>query len=524
MAKKLELDQSKLAKYHELWSMGVNPYPYTFNLTHHAKEINTKFAKLNIGEHAEESVAVAGRIMLQRVMGKASFAHIQDQSGKLQLYLAQDILGEESYKIFAKKIDIGDIIGVEGTVFKTKTGEVTVEVKRLQLLSKSLLSMPEKFHGLKDKELRYRQRYVDLFMNPETREVFVKRSLMLESIRQFFKEKAFMEVETPALQVVYGGANARPFVTHINAWDMRMFLSISPEPYLKRLLVGGFERVFTICKNFRNEDVDHTHNPEFTMLECYQAYVDYHKMMEYMEQIYERAALALNGTTKVKHLYKGQEVVIDFKAPWRRLSMLDALKEYGNIDAYKMSREDLLDLVSQHGIEFDGDFTWGLGVQLLFEELAEEHLIQPTHIIDHPKESTPLCKAHRDDPRLIERFESFCLGAELCNAYSELNDPVLQRKLLEEQAAQLRAGNEEALPMDEDFVNAIEYGMVPAGGLGFGIDRMAIMLTGVESIRDVIFFPTMKPLPEEEEKKEELKKEEKRSEHQKKVHSDVEEV
>jgi len=326
------------------------------------------------------------------------------------------------------------------------------------------------------------------------------------------------------LQVVYGGANARPFVTHINAWDMRMFLSISPEPYLKRLLVGGFERVFTICKNFRNEDVDHTHNPEFTMLECYQAYVDYHKMMEYMEQIYERAALALNGTTKVKHLYKGQEVVIDFKAPWRRLSMLDALKEYGNIDAYKMSREDLLDLVSQHGIEFDGDFTWGLGVQLLFEELAEEHLIQPTHIIDHPKESTPLCKAHRDDPRLIERFESFCLGAELCNAYSELNDPVLQRKLLEEQAAQLRAGNEEALPMDEDFVNAIEYGMVPAGGLGFGIDRMAIMLTGVESIRDVIFFPTMKPLPEEEEKKEELKKEEKRSEHQKKVHSDVEEV
>ncbi|MEK6938405.1 MAG: lysine--tRNA ligase, partial [Nanoarchaeota archaeon] len=366
--------------------------------------------------------------------------------------------------------------------------------------------MPEKFHGLKDVELRYRQRYVDLFVNPESREVFAKRSKMVKVIREFFYEKGFLEMETPTLQPIYGGANAKPFVTHINAWNMKMFLSISPELYLKRLVVGGFEKVFTICKNFRNEDADTTHNPEFTMLECYQAYVDYNTMMELMEQVYERACFAINGTTRVKHTHKGQEVELDFKAPWPRLSMLDALHKYGGIDARNMSKEDILDLVSQHNINFDGEFSWGLGVQLLFEHLAEEHLIQPVHIIDHPKESTPLCKVHREDTRLIERFESFCLGAELCNAYSELNDPILQRKLLEEQAAQLRAGSDEAHPMDEDFINCIEYGMPPTGGLGFGIDRMAIMLTGVESIRDVILFPTMKPIAEDVPKKDEHQK------------------
>jgi lysyl-tRNA synthetase class 2 len=284
---------------------------------------------------------------------------------------------------------------------------------------------------------------------------------------------------------------------------MRMFLSVSPELYLKRLLVGGFEKVFTICKNFRNEDVDTTHNPEFTMLECYQAYVDYETMMEYMEQLYERASIAVNGTTVVKHNYNGKEVLVDFKAPWKRLTMIQAIKEYAKIDVAEMSKEDLLDVISEHNIDFDGEFSWGLGVQLLFEELVEEHLIQPTHIIDHPRESTPLCKLHREDSRLIERFESFCLGTEMCNAYSELNDPILQRELLEEQAKQLRAGADEAHPMDEDFVNAMEYGMPPAGGLGFGVDRMAIFLTGVESIRDVILFPTMKPIKEDGDKKKE---------------------
>ncbi|MFH0701608.1 MAG: lysine--tRNA ligase [Candidatus Woesearchaeota archaeon] len=506
MVKKLELDQSKLARYHELWQSGINPYPYSFQHTYHAVQIQNKFANLNVGEHAEEKVSVAGRLMLQRVMGKASFAHILDQSGKLQVYLSQDNLGEEVYKLFTKKSDIGDIVGITGTVFKTKTGEITVEAKSYQMLCKSLLPMPEKFHGLKDVELRYRQRYVDLFVNPESREVFTKRSKMVKVIREFFYEKGFLEMETPTLQPIYGGANAKPFVTHINAWNMKMYLSISPELYLKRMIVGGFEKVFTICKNFRNEDADTTHNPEFTMLECYQAYVDYNTMMELMEQVCERACFAINETTTVKHTYKGQEVTLDFKAPWPRLSMLDALHKYGGIDARNMSKEDVLDLVSQHNIDFDGEFSWGLGVQLLFEHLAEEHLIQPVHIINHPKESTPLCKVHREDTRLIERFESFCLGAELCNAYSELNDPILQRKLLEEQAAQLRAGSDEAHPMDEDFINCIEYGMPPTGGLGFGIDRMAIMLTGVESIRDVILFPTMKPIVEDVPKKDEHQK------------------
>ncbi len=501
-----KLDPSKLSKLHELWAMGVNPFPYTFTQTHHAKELQQKYAALEVAQHTQDLVSVAGRMLLQRVMGKASFATLQDQSGKIQVYFSQDDLGEEVYKIFSKKTDLGDIIGVSGVIFKTKTGEVTVEAKSFQLLCKSLLLLPEKYHGLKDIELRYRQRHVDLFVNPESKEVFVKRSKMLETIQQFFRERGFMEVETPTLQSIYGGANAKPFETYINAWDMKMFLSISPELYLKRLVVGGFEKVFTICKNFRNEDADTTHNPEFTMLECYQAYVDYNTMMEYMEQIYEKSCMAINGTTQVKHNYKGQEVIVDFKAPWRRLSMLDALKEYGKIDASRMSKEDVMKLVSQHCLDFEGDFSWGLGVQLLFEHLVENKLIQPVHITDHPLESTPLCKRHRKDARLIERFESFCLGAELCNAYSELNDPLLQRKLLEEQAKQLHAGAEEAHPMDEDFVNAIEYGMPPTGGLGFGIDRMAVVLTGVESIRDVIFFPTMKPVVEEEERKKEEKK------------------
>ena len=506
MVKKLSLDENKLKKLQELQQMGVNAYPYTYNQTHHANEIQEKYASIIKEEHTEDTVSVAGRIMLRRVMGKASFISLQDQSGKVQLYLTQDILGEEQYQIFAKKTDVGDIIGVEGKIFRTKMGEITVEVASAKMLCKSLLMLPEKFHGLKDIELRYRQRYVDLFVNPETKETFMKRSKMIKVIRDFFDEKGVIEVETPTLQTIYGGANAKPFITHINTWDMPMFLSISPELYLKRLLVGGFERVFTICKNFRNEDVDTSHNPEFTMLEIYQAYADYRTMMEYLEQVYEKACLAVNGTTKVKHNYKGEEVVIDFKAPWKRMTMLDAIKHYANIDASKMSEAHLQNLIEDSNIKYEGNFSWGLGVQLLFEEYVEEKLVQPIHIIDHPKESTPLCKLHPKDERLIERFESFCLGMELCNAYSELNDPILQRKLLEEQAKQLRGGAGEAHPMDEDFINAMEYGMPPAGGLGFGIDRMAVVLLEQASIRDVILFPTMKPWVEEEGKEEKDKK------------------
>lgn len=500
MVKKVNIDTNKLQKLQELGAAGINPYPYTYNQSHHAKNVNETYSSLQNAEHTDVTVSVAGRIMLKRVMGKASFFHIEDQTGRIQIYLTQDNLGN-SYDLLTKKTDLGDIIGIEGHVFKTKLGEVTVEAKSAVILCKSLIVLPEKYHGIKDIELKYRQRYLDLIMNPETRQVFEKRSLMIKSIRDFFAEKGFMEVETPTLQTVYGGANAKPFVTHINAWEMKMFLSISPELFLKRLLVGGFEKVFTICKNFRNEDVDTTHNPEFTMLEIYQSYVDYNTMMEYLEQVYEKACIALHGTTTIKRIHKGQEVELNFKAPWKRLTIIDAIKKYASIDVTKISEKALKNLVDDKNLEYDVPFSWGLGVQLLFEEFVEEHLIQPVHIIDHPKESTPLCKPCRYDPRLIERFESFCLGMEISNAYSELNDPILQRKLLEEQAQQLRAGSSEAHPMDEDFVNAMEYGMPPAGGLGFGIDRMAIILTQQESIRDVILFPTVKPVVDEEEEK-----------------------
>jgi len=492
-----KIDEAHLHKLNEIKQAGIEPYPYTFSPTHHAADIQRKYEHLKAEEHTKDVVVVAGRIVLRRPMGKAAFAHLQDQSGRVQLYFREDELGEKTYDLLVKKTDLGDIMGVSGIVFKTKTGETTIEVMDGQLLSKSLLTMPEKYHGLKDIELKYRQRYVDLFINPEVKDVFTKRSKMLKVIRDFFNEKGFLEMETPTLQTIYGGARAKPFVTHINTWKMKMYLSISPELYLKRLLVGGFEKVFTICKNFRNEDVDTSHNPEFTMLEVYQAYVDYTQMMEYMEQIYEKACIALNGKTTVKHNYKGEEITIDFKAPWKRMTMMEALKHYADIEVSAMTEKHIRNLVEINALKYEGELTWGKGVQLLFEELVEDKLIQPIHITDHPLETTPLCKKHRTDDRLIERFESFCLGMELCNAYSELNDPILQRTLLEEQSEELGKGDEEAHPLDEDFLTAMEYGMPPAGGLGFGVDRMAIFLTGVGSIRDVILFPTMKPIEEE---------------------------
>ncbi|MEW5897334.1 MAG: lysine--tRNA ligase [Nanoarchaeota archaeon] len=497
MLKKLEIDPNKLQKLRELEDSGVNPYPYTFSQSHHAREINEKYSTLKSEGRTDVRVSIAGRIVLKRVMGKASFLHIQDETGRVQLYLNTNNLGDEKYQFLVKKTDLGDIIGVEGIIFKTRMGEVTIEVHSADILCKSLLMLPEKFHGLKEIELKYRQRYLDLITNPESKEVFRKRSRMIEVIREYFKEKGFIEVETPTLQTIYGGAKAKPFVTHINTWNMKMYLSISPELFLKRLLVGGFEKIFTIGKNFRNEDVDTTHNPEFTMLEVYQAYVDYNTMMTYLEEIYEKACIALNGSAQVKQVYRGEEVVLNFKAPWKRMSMIEAIKHYAHIDVSRMTEKHIKSLVEKHNIGYEGKFTWGLGVQLLFEEFVEDKLVQPVHIFDFPKETTPLCKLSRNDSRLVERFESFCLGMELCNAYSELNDPILQRKLLEEQAQQLRGGSEEAHPMDEDFVNALEYGMPPAGGLGFGIDRMAVILTGQDAIRDVILFPTVKPVEEE---------------------------
>ena len=507
------LIKERIVKLNALREKGVNPYPYSFNIKNHAKEIKDKFNKLAAEKKTEEKVSIAGRIMQIRNMGKAAFAHIQDETGRIQIYFRSDDIGKEKYKLL-KKIDIGDILGVHGTVFATKTGEISIYASDFEILTKTLRPLPEKHHGLKDKELRYRMRYLDLIMNQDVKDVFVKRTKMLEAIREFFgKQEGFLEVETPTLQTIYGGANARPFETHINAWDMKMYLSISPELYLKRLIVGGFEKVYTICKNFRNEGVDHSHNPEFTMLECYKSYTDFNEMMRLCEECYKFACKALNnGSTKVKHTYQGKEVEIDFKTPWKRLSMLDAIKKYLEVDVSNMDEKELTQLMRNYNITYEGDFKWGTAVQLIFEEMVEDKLIQPVHIIDHPKESTPLCKAHQKDPRLIERVEPYILGMEIGNGYSELNDPLLQRQLLEEQAKELRGGDDEAHPMDEDFVQAIEYGMTPTGGIGIGIDRMAIILTGTESIRDVILFPTMKPLIDTvEEQDTKLKKEIKES-------------
>lgn len=507
------LIKDRIDKLNALRELGVNPYPYSFDKTHNANDILNKYNDLNPEDKTVDKVSVAGRIMTIRNMGKACFMHIQDETGKVQIYIRKDDVGAESYKI-VKKLDLGDIIGTKGIVFKTKTGEISVYAEKFEILTKSLRPLPEKYHGIQDKELRYRKRYLDLIFNQDVKDTFKKRSLMLTAIREFFAKEGFMEVETPAMQMIYGGANAKPFVTHINAWNMKMYLSISPELYLKRLIVGGFEKVFTICKNFRNEGVDKTHNPEFTMLECYKSWVDYNDMMRIMEECYEHACLKINGTTKVKHIYNGKEIELDFKTPWKRMTMIDALKELVGIDITPLDDESMKQLLKNYNVELEGKYTKGLAVQMLFEELVEDKLIQPTHIIDHPKETTPLCKQHRDHPDLIERFESFCLGSELCNAYSELNDPILQRTLLEKQAEELRGGADEAHPMDEDFVESIEYGMTPTGGLGLGIDRMAICLIGAETIRDVILFPTMKPADKEktvEQQDTELKKDIKKS-------------
>lgn len=502
------LIKERVEKLNKLREAGVNPFPYSFEKSHHAKDVLSKHENLKPEEKSKDTVSVAGRIMQMRRMGKATFMHIQDASGKIQLYIRSDDVGAETYKLL-KMLDIGDILGAHGTVFKTKTGETSIYVNDFDILSKSLRPLPEKYHGLQDKELRYRKRYLDLMVNQDVKEVFTKRSRMIAAVREYFHDKGFIEVETPTLQLIYGGANAKPFLTHINAWDMKMYLSISPELYLKRLLVGGFEKVFTICKNFRNEGVDKSHNPEFTMLECYQSWVDYNEMMKHVEECFEQACKKINGTTKVKNIYNNKEVELDFKAPWPRMTMIEALEKFAEVDVSTADDEGIKQLMTNYSIEYEGEFTRGLGIQLLFEGLVEDKLIQPIHIIDHPKETTPLCKAHRENPDLIERFESFCLGMELSNAYSELNDPVLQRTLLEEQAEELRGGAEEAHPMDEDFIEAIEYGMTPAGGLGIGIDRMAVCLIGAESIRDVILFPTMKPIGAEktvEQQDEELKK------------------
>ncbi len=486
MAEHNHLVEERKRKLEELRQQKINPFPYRYERTHASSEIHEKFAKLKKEEHSGTVARVAGRIMVLRRMGKVTFAHTQDGFGQIQLYFQNETT--QNYELL-KKFDMGDFIGAEGKIFKTKTGEVTIEVKKFEMLSKAIRPLPEKYHGLQDTELKYRQRYLDLLTNEKSRQAFIVRSKIISAMREFLDKKGFLEVETPTLQPVYGGAAARPFTTSHHELKMKMYLRISDELYLKRLIIGGFERVYEICKDFRNESIDTTHNPEFTMMECYAAYWDYNDIMGLVEDVYEFCAKKVLGTTKAKFA----EHTIDFKKPWKRLTMGQALKQIAKLDVEKMSDKELLQEIKKNKIELKHGEERGYLIEALFGELCEEHLIQPTFIIDHPKETTPLCKAHRKNPELIERFEPFVAGFEIGNAYSELNDPLKQAELLKQQAEQLKKGDEEANPMDDDFIEAMEYGMPPTGGLGLGIDRMAMLFTDSQSIRDVIFFPAMKP-------------------------------
>ena len=473
-------------KLSELQAEGKDPFQITkYDVTHHSQEIKENFESLE-----EKEVSVAGRMMSKRVMGKASFCHVQDLEGMIQCYVARDNLGEESYKEF-KKLDIGDIIGVKGTVFRTKTGEISIHAEELTLLSKSLQILPEKFHGLTNTDLRYRQRYVDLIMNSEVKDTFIKRSKIIASIRNYLNGQGFLEVETPMLVANAGGAAARPFETHFNALDEDFKLRISLELYLKRLIVGGLERVYEIGRVFRNEGLDTRHNPEFTLMELYQAYTDYNGMMDLTENLYRHVAREVLGTTKI--VYNGVEM--DLGKPFRRITMVDAVKEYAGVDWNQVETlEQARELAREHHVEFEERHKKGDILNLFFETFAEEHMIQPTFVMDHPIEISPLTKKKPGNPDYVERFEFFMNGWEMANAYSELNDPIDQRERFAQQDANAAAGDEEAEHTDEDFLNALEIGMPPTGGIGFGIDRMCMLLTNSAAIRDVLLFPTMKSL------------------------------
>ena len=487
MGREEELVKSKLEHLGALRKSGINPYPYRFERTHVNVELQQKHAGLKAGETLAQEVSVCGRVMAKRGFGKLFFLDLHDYTGKIQVMAAADRTPAKVLELLPL-IDVGDFVGARGKVHRTAKGELSVLPEELLVLSKSLESLPEKWSGLQDIEERHRKRHLDLIMNPEVRDVFLKRSKIIALVREYLEKNGFLEVEIPTLQPVYGGANARPFITKSHAWKSDFYLSISPELYLKRLLIGGYDRVYTLCKNFRNEDVDKTHNPEFTMMECYAAYWDYNDLMKLTERLFEYVALQLNGTTKIT--YDGKE--IDLKAPWQRFTMHEALKQHAGIDVAKLSDSDLRRLLAEHQAEVF-PYKRGLAIAELFSKTVEDKLIQPVFITDHPKETTPLCKLKRGNEDLIERFEPFVNGWEVANAYSELNDPILQEQFFREQAEQGVAKGENH-PIDMDFVAAMRYGMPPAAGLGIGIDRLAMLLTGAKTIREVIFFPQMKPL------------------------------
>lgn len=506
--------QGRSAKIQEIRNLGIDPYPHTFTPETTSLQIANQFAEAPVGNSEEAGEGktphfqIAGRLVLFRAMGKNAFGHIQDDTGRIQVMFNKDLTqvnglqSEEwtSMKFIEKKLDLGDILGVEGHLFRTQKGELTLFVKVVTLLCKTLLPLPEKHSGLVDKGVRYRKRWLDLISHHDVLLQFQMRSKILELIRSYFKKNSFLEVETPVLQNVYGGAQAKPFTTLLNALDQEMFLRISLEIPLKKLLVGGFSRVYEIGKVFRNEGIDRTHNPEFTELEAYAAYWDYNDMMRFTENLFESIALDLFKTTKITFERENGPQEIDLKAPWIRMSMKESIKTYANIDVDTLSEDQMKTILIEKAhmaAEDVQSLSRGLLIAALFEEFAESHLIQPHHIIDHPIETTPLCKLHRDEKlrkeQFVERFETFILGSEFCNSYTELNDPELQRKLLEDQALKKLAGDEEASPMDEEFIEAICQGMPPAGGLGVGVDRLIMLFLRAHSIRDVLLFPIMKP-------------------------------
>ena len=488
-----EVRKVRIEKLNELVAKGENPFEITsYNRTATAGEILSNYDKFE-----GQIVSIAGRLMSKRIMGKASFGHIMDSDGRMQGYFSRDDMGVDEYQAF-KKLDVGDIVGIEGFVFKTKTGEISVHVKKVTLLTKSLLPLPEKFHGLKDPELRFRQRYVDLIANPEVKDVFIKRSKIISTIREVLDKKGFIEVETPVLNTLAGGANARPFITHHNTLDIDMYMRIATELHLKRCIVGGFEKVYEIGRQFRNEGMDTKHNPEFTTIELYQAYVDYNEMMNITEELYTTAAERVCGGLDITY----QGTPLSLKTPWERLTMVQAVKKYTGLDFDYEPLETLIAKGNEMGLEMSPDTSWGHALYNIFDAFVEEKLTGPVFITDYPVEVSPLAKKKPSDPRLTERFEFFICASEGGNAFSELNDPIDQRSRFEQQMLAKAKGDDEAQPYDEDFCNALEYGMPPTGGLGIGIDRMVMFLTDSASIRDVLLFPTMKPIGEAKKKAE----------------------
>lgn len=475
-------------KLDEIRNLGTNPYPYLYSPTHTTSEIHQQFAEVQETPDESKPICIAGRIMTKRDHGKSSFANVQDSEGQIQIYVRQNVVGADLYEIY-NILDVGDIVGVKGVVFRTRTGELTVLANEIELLSKSLRPLPEKWHGLQDKETRYRQRYADLIMNREVKDVFAKRTKIVQAIRDYLNAINFIEVETPVLQPIYGGANARPFITHHNTLDQNLYLRIANELYLKRLIVGGFDRVYEFSKDFRNEGMDRDHNPEFTMLELYQAYADYEEIMRLTEQLIAHTAQEVVGSTTIS--FQGEEISLE--PPWQRLTMIESIGVETGIDVESLNDTELHDTASEANVDLDGVESRGGTIAAIFDTLVEPNLIQPTFICDYPIEVSPFAKKKRGDERFVERFEYFMVGMEMGNAFSELNDPIDQRERFIEQGKKFEAGDEEAFMVDEDYLRALEYGMPPTGGLGFGVDRLTMLLTDQRSIRDVIFFPQMRP-------------------------------